>query len=144
MLDFVDKRPRLYDHNIARFIIIIIINKYGFESRLRSRNLFQLICNCLNCNYTATIISSLNLYFRSSHFPHSICIIIVRLSVYDGLTIEQVCCSTICTSTETYYPFCGGLIYTANQNISCHQWFKSLHKKQVKMEEKKEGRSPEE
>lgn len=60
-----------------------------------------------------------------------LCIIVVRLSVYDELTIEQVCCSTICTSTETYCPFCGGLIYTANQNISCHQWFKLLHKKQV-------------
>ena len=68
-----------------------------------------------------------------------LCIIIVRLSVYDELTIEQVCCSTICTSTETYCPFCGGLIYTANQNISCHQWFKLLHKKQVILEEKREA-----
>ena len=68
-----------------------------------------------------------------------LCIIIVRLSVYDELTIERVCCSTICTSTETYCPFCGGLIYTANQNISCHKWFKLLHKKQVILEEKREA-----
>ena len=68
-----------------------------------------------------------------------LCIIIVRLSVYEELTIEQVCCSTICTSTETYCPFCGGLIYTANQNISCHQWFKLLHMKQVMVGENREA-----
>ena len=69
-----------------------------------------------------------------------LCIIIVRLlSVYDELTIEQVCCSTICTSIETYCPFCGGLIYTANQNISCHQWFKLLHMKQVIVGENREA-----
>ena len=69
----------------------------------------------------------------------TLCIIIVRLSVYDELTIERVCCSTICTSTETYCPFCGGLIYTANQNISCHQWFKLLHMKQVIVGENREA-----